>query len=138
MTVSEKFQMKTQKLEEGTYFPHRRKEDGKINWADSSLNIHNLVRASCEPRFYAYTYLGERKLYVSKCNLRPGNPYEQLHLANSQTWGRTLDYAPYDRTGSSMLIGTGDGAVSIEKCGSEDSAAEDRCVDKLRRGDKLG
>jgi len=135
--LSEKFQVKTQTLGEGTYFPHRSREDGKINWTDSSLNIYNLVRASCEPGFYAYTNLGERKLYISKCNLRPGNLYERLHSGNSQIWGRALDHDHYDQTGNSMLIGTGDGAISIEKCGFESADAEEPSVDKLKRGDKL-
>jgi methionyl-tRNA formyltransferase len=135
---SNAFRLKTQTLEEGTYFPHRRKEDGKINWTDSSVNIYNLIRASCEPGFYAHTHLGGKQLFISKCNLRPGNPYERLHAPNSQLCGLTLDYDPYDKSGSSMLVGTGDGAISVERCGFEVSGVEERGVDKLRRGDRFG
>jgi methionyl-tRNA formyltransferase len=49
-----------QHLAEGTYFPHRRPEDGRIRWTDLSIEIHNLVRASFEPGFYAHSYLDDK------------------------------------------------------------------------------
>jgi methionyl-tRNA formyltransferase len=131
-----KTERKKQRANEGTYFPHRTPEDGRINWADGSLDIHNLVRASYEPGFYAFAYLGERKLYITRTKLRQEDEYGKLRSGGIQRQGRVLDYDNNDETESAFLVGTGDGAISLESCGFEGSERE-RARVVLKRGDKL-
>ena len=124
-----------QKLtEEGTYFWHRTPEDGRIDWSDSSLDIYNLIRASNEPGFYAYTFLAQKKMCVTRARLRPGSDYESMLHGRSQREGRVLDYDYSD--GSSVIVGTGDGVIRIERCCFE-GEQEKNARDILKRGVKL-
>ncbi len=121
---------------QGNYFPHRTPLDSKVNWMDSSLSIHNFVRANYEPGFYSFSYLRERKVYVHRTKIRTGNPYERLLLGGSKVCGRVLDFDANDKTESAVLVGTGDGALSVESC-SFDEAKQERARDVLKRGDVL-
>lgn len=48
-----------------TYFGGRRPEDGRIDWASSAEEIHNLVRAVAHPFPGAFSLLnGEKKVYI--------------------------------------------------------------------------
>jgi methionyl-tRNA formyltransferase len=47
--------LKKQDLSKGSYFGGRRPEDGRIDWAKSALEIHNLVRAVAPPYHGAFT-----------------------------------------------------------------------------------
>ncbi len=127
----DKLTRKEQDPKIGTYFPHRRPEDSRIRWRDSAIEIHNLIRASYELGFYAYSYLGERKLFLAKSKLRMS---QYASLGSSQRCGRVLDYDRGDD--SSMLLGTRDGVISIEKCGYFENEFE-RARDVLKRGDLL-
>lgn len=46
----------------------RTKEDGKINWNDSSIEIHKLIRATTHPYPGAYTYFKNKELIIWKSN----------------------------------------------------------------------
>ena len=48
-------QLKPQDLSRGSYFGGRRPEDGRIDWSNSALEIHNLVRAVAPPYPGAFT-----------------------------------------------------------------------------------
>jgi len=48
-------QLKPQDLARGSYFGGRRPEDGRIDWARSALEVHNLVRAVAPPYPGAFT-----------------------------------------------------------------------------------
>jgi len=50
-------QLTPQPTEGATYYPKRSAEDGLIYWSDSTLQIHNLIRAVTNPFPGAFTYL---------------------------------------------------------------------------------
>jgi methionyl-tRNA formyltransferase len=45
-----------------TFCGQRMPEDGKIDWAMSSMQVHNFIRAQTPPYPGAFDYLGERKI----------------------------------------------------------------------------
>jgi methionyl-tRNA formyltransferase len=51
-------------LRQGSYFSGRRPEDGRINWQQSAVQIHNLIRAVAPPYPGAFFELQEKKLFV--------------------------------------------------------------------------
>lgn len=51
-------------------FGRRKPEDGQINWADSAMNIHNLVRALADPWPGAFTFAGGQRFIVWKSRFR--------------------------------------------------------------------
>lgn len=53
-----------QDLSKGSYFGGRRPEDGKIDWSQNALTIHNLVRAVAPPYPGAYTTLAGRPMRI--------------------------------------------------------------------------
>ena len=55
-------QPQEQDLSQGGYFRGRTSDDGRIDWARSAREIHNLVRAVAPPYPGAFTYLGGQKL----------------------------------------------------------------------------
>jgi methionyl-tRNA formyltransferase len=122
---------------EGTYFPHITQEDTRIKWSDSSRDIHNLIRACYEPGFYAHTSFKGKKLYVTKSRLRLGSNYQGLRYGSGLRLGRALDYDYEDDGESSLLIGTGDGVISVERCTFDQAIESKRAREILRRGDKL-
>jgi len=134
---SGKVQRKMQNpAEEGTYFTHRLPEDSRINWGDASLEIHNLIRASFEPGFYAYSTLEGKKIFITEAGLKPHSPYETLKMGSSQRQGRVLDYDPSDPK-SSVLVGTADGVISVKKCILEGTQESVKATSILKRGNRL-
>jgi methionyl-tRNA formyltransferase len=71
-----------QKLEEGRYFGRRRPEDGKIDWARSAREIHNLVRAVAPPFPGAFAQVdGERwMIHKTRVESRTIEPSERARL----------------------------------------------------------
>jgi methionyl-tRNA formyltransferase len=53
-----------QDLKQGGYFSGRRPEDGRIDWAKSAWDVHNLIRAVAPPYPGAFTGLDGRKISV--------------------------------------------------------------------------
>jgi len=49
-------------------WPKRTKEDGKINWNDTSIEIHKLIRATTHPYPGAFTYFKNKELIIWKSN----------------------------------------------------------------------
>jgi methionyl-tRNA formyltransferase len=49
---------------EATYTCKRTPEDGEINWQQSALQIHNLIRACTHPFPGAYTVLNGKKVFI--------------------------------------------------------------------------
>lgn len=62
-----------QNLKKGSYFGGRKAEDGQINWAQSSLAIHNLVRAVAPPYPGAFTFIQGQKLSILRTSLTHTN-----------------------------------------------------------------
>ena len=88
---------------QATYFGGRKPEDGRINWAQASRQIFNLVRAVADPYPGAFTDMGSARLMVWWAEAdtpatrgRRGKPGEILSL-------------------SPLVVATGDGAIEITK-----------------------
>lgn len=47
----------------------RNKQDGKINWNNSAVQIDKLVRASGDPFYGAFTYFNSKKLFILKSKI---------------------------------------------------------------------
>ncbi len=56
---------RAQDLGQGSVFPGRRPEDGRIDWRQSARRIHDLVRAVAPPWPGAFTYHGAERLLVN-------------------------------------------------------------------------
>jgi len=89
--------------EEGSYFYRRRPEDGIIDWAQTAIQVYNMVRALVFPFPGAFTYLDGRK-----CTL---------------WWGLPTPLGPEDRQPGQLYrfrhsgqwaIAAGDGAILLE------------------------
>ena len=60
-----------QRLEEGKYYGRRRPEDGKIDWAASARDIHNLVRAVAPPFPGAFGQIDGQRWMIHKTRVEP-------------------------------------------------------------------
>jgi UDP-4-amino-4-deoxy-L-arabinose formyltransferase / UDP-glucuronic acid dehydrogenase (UDP-4-keto-hexauronic acid decarboxylating) len=81
-----------------SYYGGRRPEDGEINWRQSAVTIHNLVRAVTRPYPGAFSYLGNRKCF-----------FWQVKCIKKQILavpGTVLSTDP-------LIIASGDGAVEV-------------------------
>ena len=63
--------MRPQDLTKGSYYGGRKPADGIINWHDSALNIHNLVRAVAPPYPGATTTVKGQPLTITRSALAP-------------------------------------------------------------------
>ena len=68
-----------QNLRDGQYFGRRRAEDGRIDWRQGAVEIHNLVRAVAPPFPGAFTDINDNRLWIHKTLLeheraRTGGP----------------------------------------------------------------
>jgi len=65
-----------QNHKEATYVTKRHPEDGRINWQDTSRNIHNFVRALAPPYTPgAFTFYKDQKIHLLKTKLLNGPDY---------------------------------------------------------------
>jgi len=85
-------QLKPQDLARGSYFGGRRPEDGRIDWSNSALEIHNLVRAVAPPYPGAFT----AGMKILRTRMEPGRKAAQR--------------GPYQESGE-WFAGCGDGKV---------------------------
>jgi methionyl-tRNA formyltransferase len=71
-----------QRLEEGKYYGRRRPEDGRINWAASARDIHNLVRAVAPPFPGAFSQIDGQRWMIHKTRVEPRTiePSERARL----------------------------------------------------------
>ena len=100
-------------VENGTYGSARIPQDGKINWKENSLTIHNLIRAS-EESYPAFTLLNSKKLYILKSEIVNGkNIY----------YGTPGQVAMTNKDGSVIVI-TGDGYLKITSVRIEEGKQE--------------
>lgn len=63
-----------------SYFGGRKPEDGLIDWRQPAETVRNLVRAVTRPYPGAFTYLGDRKLYVWRARV-----FETTHAVRPGT-----------------------------------------------------
>ena len=59
-------------LAQGSYFPGRKPEDGRIDWQQPAAQVYNLVRAVAPPYPGAFTDIGGQRLVVARARRRPG------------------------------------------------------------------
>lgn len=71
-----------QRLDEGKYYGRRRPEDGKIDWAASARDIHNLVRAVAPPFPGAFGQVDGQRWMIHKTRVEPRTiePSERARL----------------------------------------------------------
>ncbi len=84
---------------EATYFGRRRPEDGAIDWNKSNREIHNLVRAVTRPYPGAFTFRGQKKLFIWTAN-----PVDTP--TNRQPAGTVLSIDP-------LIIACGEGGLEV-------------------------
>jgi methionyl-tRNA formyltransferase len=74
-----------QRVERGQYFGRRRPEDGRIDWARSAREIHDLVRAVAPPFPGAFTDLDGARLFLHRTRIAKGTmpPGERARLVTA-------------------------------------------------------
>jgi methionyl-tRNA formyltransferase len=81
----------------------RKPEDGRIDWKAPAVQIHRLIRASCEPYAGAYAYLEDEKVIIWKSEL----------VKNEEDWlGVSGQFAEFDEYGFLNVL-TGDGKLKL-------------------------
>lgn len=56
----------SQSQEKATYYPKRLPEDGVIDWGKTTKEIYDFIRAQTRPFPGAFTFLGNKKIYIWK------------------------------------------------------------------------
>ncbi len=69
--IADRAQLAPQDLSRGSYYGGRRPEDGRIDWAKSAREIHNLVRGVAPPYPGAFTVAGTLQLRLLRTRLEP-------------------------------------------------------------------
>jgi methionyl-tRNA formyltransferase len=75
-----------QRLEPGQYFGRRKPEDGRIDWSQPAVRIHNLVRAVAPPFPPAFTEVDGRPWWIHRTRVesRIITPSERARLFGAQ------------------------------------------------------
>ena len=75
-----------QPIEPGQYFGRRRPEDGRIDWSQPAVRIHNLVRAVAPPFPSAFTEVDGRTWWIHRTRVesRIITPSERARLFGAQ------------------------------------------------------
>ena len=90
---------KPQDRAQATYFGGRKPADGLIDWSKSSGQVRNLVRAVTRPYPGAFTYRGQRKIFIWEARLSDVP-------AGDATPGTVLSVSP-------LLVACGEGVLEI-------------------------
>jgi len=88
---------------QATYFGGRTPEDGRINWAQTSAQIFNLIRAVTDPYPGAFTDSGAARLMVWW-----GEPDSPAARGRKGKPGEVLSVSPW-------VVATGDGALELTR-----------------------
>lgn len=96
-----------QNEEQATYVRKRTREDGEIDWQESSLDVHNLIRAITRPYVGAHTFLDGDEIKIWK-----SQPLEDAGLETSAD-PQTSPGTVLSREDDALVVKTGDGAVRI-------------------------
>jgi methionyl-tRNA formyltransferase len=105
---------------QATYFTGRKPEDGRINWAQASRQIFNLIRAVTDPYPGAFTDVGDARLMVWWAE-----PESAATQGKRGAPGEVLSVAP-------LVVATGDGALELTRTEWRGAAAP-----TLRPGQRL-
>lgn len=103
----------------GQYFGRRRPEDGRIDWSQPALRIHDLVRAVAPPFPGAFTEVGGRQWWIHRTRLEAGKmaPAAQARLCGAEGACRAVC-----RDGGVLRIlaaATADGPVDLVRASRE-------------------
>ena len=101
--MSGKFSTTAQDEGRATITTKRVPADGQIDWSDSAVNIHNLIRGLADPWPGAFTTLNDRKLMIWSAQLYMGP------MLGGFIPGRVVDMS----IRPSVAIATGEGAIVI-------------------------
>lgn len=101
--ISGKVEGVRQNESEATYLCARTPEDGRINWLDSAVNIHNLVRGLSHPFPGAFCFYKDKKIIIQKSKIP-----KQIKWDGSIP-GRIV----YIKPNIGVEILTGDGSILI-------------------------
>ena len=88
---------------EATYFGGRKPEDGRVEWAQTSLQIFNLIRAVTDPYPGAFTDVGAARLMIWWA--------EPASAATQGRRGRPGEVLSIDP----LVVATGDGALELTR-----------------------
>jgi methionyl-tRNA formyltransferase len=88
---------------QATYFGGRKPEDGRINWAQTSIQIFNLIRAVTDPYPGAFTDVGPARLMVWWAE-----PDSSATKGRRGVPGEVLSVEP-------LVVATGDGALELTR-----------------------
>lgn len=108
-----------------TVWPRRRPEDGTIDWSWSKRRIYDWVRALTRPYPGAFTYAGERKLFIWSCR-ESGDERKAAP-------GTVIAMLPHG-----MLVACGEGTVLLTDLQEETGAAFDAVAMGIVPGQVLG
>jgi len=79
-----------------SYAPPLKKDDGRLDWSKTAIEIFNLVRAMY-PWPCAYCYLNEERIKIIKVKVLEGSGMPRR----------------VEKTGKELIVGTGEGLISI-------------------------
>ena len=99
-----------------TYAPRLKKEEGVIDWTQSSRRIHDQVRG-LYPWPHAYSYLDGARLIVWKTEVIRLKPDSTVHPAAATT--TVLPGTIIDVTRDAIEVATGDGRIALTEVQAE-------------------
>jgi methionyl-tRNA formyltransferase len=107
----------------------RKPEDGIIDWNMMAIYLHNWIRGLTHPYPGAFTFLGDKKLFIWKAEI----------VVWKQKSGRPGEVV---EAGERLLVRAGDGAIAVESLqleGEEEFGAKEFVErNKIRAGISLG
>jgi methionyl-tRNA formyltransferase len=109
----------------GTYFGGREEGDEWLDWSDTSVNLHNKVRAITRPGPGARTVLGNKSVIVWRAYCDPAWP--RYIAVPGQVVGRQGE--------NGVLVKTGDSTLLIQEVQVD---GEEPAVPRWRIGTRLG
>lgn len=92
---------KVQDGKKASKWPKRKPDDGIIDWNSTSINIYNWIRGLTHPYPGAFTFWGDKKVFIWKAKVGPDS--------SSGKPGEIME------AGSKLLIKAGHGSIHIEK-----------------------
>ena len=79
-----------QDLSQGAYFGGRKAEDGRINWQQSALQIHNLVRAVAPPYPGAFADISGQRVSLLRTRRLNAEGLPRYHAPTLFVWQNQL------------------------------------------------
>jgi len=99
---------------EASYCCMRRPEDGRINWDQSAIEIHNLIRGLAPPFPCAFAFYKDEKIEITKTRV-----FSTVDRYVGKITGRILG-----REKEGVKVLTGQGVIMINKVRSNNNVIE--------------